>query len=92
MAATGICCETCSAFVKVNHQTGHCHANPPHPFLMPGPPGNFVPPGQPNIVVHAIWPPVGVNDWCGKHHLFGAAASMPIDDRLAIDTDGRADA
>ena len=90
MAATGIACSTCDAFVKVTPQTGHCHRNPPHPFLIPGPPENIARPGQPNIVVQAIWPPVGVNDWCRAHQDFGAGASMPIDGRLAAPANGEA--
>lgn len=88
MASNGISCESCSFFVMLNAKSGNCRANPPHPFLIPGLPNQFTPPGQPNIVVQAVWPPVGVNDWCGRHNMF--AVSSPIDSRLAAGADGQA--
>lgn len=79
MSETGICCATCPMFVRANPQTGNCHANPPHAFLIPGDPRMAIP-GQPNIQVRAVWTPVFPTDWCSRHPLYGS--SLPIDTRL----------
>ncbi len=85
---TNVNCSTCGFFVRVNSEAGHCHANPPHPFLVPAPAGRIAVGNQPNFVVQGVWPPVGVNDWCARHVL--ATRPQPVNDRLAEGVEGSA--
>lgn len=88
MAEIGIACASCPFYRSTNEKTGHCRYNPPHPFLVPGPPHTLS--GQPQIVVQGAWVPVGANDYCGRHPMFGVSTAMPIDRRLAVGADGEA--
>ncbi len=89
MPPIGIACATCANFVLANDKTGHCHANPPHPFLVPAPPNPLSPRQQPQLMIQACWPPVGAGDWCGSHRLSDGMA-QPIDRRLAAGAEGAA--
>ena len=89
MADIGVACATCPAFLPEDgdQSKGICRHNPPHPFLVPGPP-HPLNPNQPNLRIQAVWPPVLASHWCAQHKDFKMAA--PIDQRLAADADGRA--
>ena len=91
MADIGVACVTCSAYLSDGPGLGKgiCRRNPPHPFLIPGPPSPLTP-NQPNLRIQSIWPPVAAEHWCGQHDGFGAATSVPIDSRLAAEAESRA--
>lgn len=61
-------CATCPFYRPVQPTQGECRANPPTPFLFPGPPDLR---GQPQAVSRGFWAPVGLADYCGKHPRFG---------------------
>lgn len=75
-------------FVQVNENNGACHARPPQPTLLIGPPGPLSG-GQPQFTVRSMWPPVELTDWCGEHPMFTASGSALIDRRLAAEVEGR---
>ncbi len=89
MPPIGVSCSTCPHYFpdEGTEHRGICRLNPPHPFLIPGPP-NSLTPNQPNIRIQAIWPPVAANHYCGQHPMFSVA--VPIDSRLAAPANGEA--
>ena len=92
MANEAVCCGTCPFWVApTGSKMGTCHVDPPRPLLLgliPNPNG-----GPPFPNAPSFWPMTGETDWCGRHPEFASkpidfASIMPLDQRLAGDTEG----
>ena len=87
MPDLGVSCSTCPYYTASDDKGGICRRNPPQVFIVPGPPDAL---GRPAARTQAMWPAMGMADWCGEHPMFNLATAMPIDSRLTRDAEGEA--
>jgi len=81
-----VACGTCPYFQARDEQQGECHERPPTVTLLIQP--SPIVGQSPVIRTQSMWPPVKVGESCGKHPMFMAKQSVPIDHRLVGEAEG----